>query len=354
MSRFLTSRRQSLVPYEPGEQPQDQQYVKLNSNESPFPPSPKAMAGAQKAIERMNIYPDPDGKMLRAKIAEHFNVSPDNVILSNGSDEVINFAYMAYCDEDCPAVSPDITYGFYPVFADINNVGFMEIPLEDDFSIDPAKYENAGGTIILANPNAQTGIALPLADIERIIKNNPDNVVVIDEAYVDFGAESCVPLTAKYDNLIVTQTLSKSRSLAGARLGFAIAPAELIRDLDTIRNSTNPYNISSMSLAAGEGVLDDEDYFITNCRSIIENRDFVSKELKKLGFVMTDSMANFILMKHPEIDGKWIYKKMKERGVLIRHFDEGKISQYNRVTIGSREQMEIFLKTLAGVLEEWK
>lgn len=352
MSKYISKKYASLIPYEPGEQPQDQQYVKLNTNESPFPPSAKAIVKANEALKKLQLYPDPDCKVLIEKIALHFGVSRKNVVLSNGSDEVLNFAFMAYCDEDCPAIFPDITYGFYPVFSDINRIPYKEIPLKDDFTIDIADYMNVDGTIFIANPNAHTGIALPVDAIEEIVKSNPDHVVVIDEAYVDFGAETCLPLAEKYDNVLVIQTLSKSRSMAGARLGFAIGNEELIQDLNTIRNSTNPYNINAMSMAAAIGVMDDEAYTEANCQTIIENRAYTVNALKEMGFELTDSIANFIFMKHPSVDGEYIYKTMKERGVLIRHFTKERIAQYNRVTIGSRKQMEKFIKVLGEILEE--
>lgn len=352
MSRFMSHRHSGMKPYVPGEQPQDQKYIKLNTNESPFPPSTKAMVKANEALNKLQLYPDPECRELAEKIALHFGIDRSNVILSNGSDEVLNFAYIAYCDSKNPAIFPDITYGFYPVFAETNNVPYKEIPLKEDFTIDINEYKNAGGTIIIANPNAHTGIALPVEQIEEVVKANPDNVVVVDEAYVDFGADSCISLTQKYENVIVIQTLSKSRSMAGARLGFAVANKDLIQDLNTIRNSTNPYNINAMTMAAGIGMMEDNDYTEKNCQTIIENREYTVKALKEMGFELTDSIANFIFMKHPTVDGEHIYKEMKKKGVLIRHFDKERIAQYNRVTIGSKGQMDTFLKVLQEVLEE--
>ncbi|MDO4870030.1 MAG: histidinol-phosphate transaminase [Bacillota bacterium] len=350
MSRFFSSRYDGLTPYEPGEQPQDQKYIKLNTNESPFPPSPKAVAAAREAAGRLQLYSDPDVRKLTRKLAEKFDVEPSNIIIGNGSDEILNFAFMAFCDEEVPAVFPDITYGFYPVFAEACGLQYVEMPLREDFSIDISDYFNAGGTVFIANPNAHTGVALSREQIEEIIRNNPDNVVVVDEAYVDFGAESCVDLINKYDNLLVIQTMSKSRSLAGARLGYGIANSQLITDMNTLRNSTNPYNINSMTMAAGEGVLEDEEYTAANCRAVMKNRDYTVNELKRLGFALTDSVGNFIFMKHPEIDGGYIYETMKSKGVLIRHFTKERICQYNRVTIGSRQQMERFIQTLEEII----
>lgn len=356
MSRFLSYRFADLEPYVPGEQPQDQQYIKLNTNESPYPASPKACERARDAIERLKLYPDPDCKALAESLAEYLagkygvQLTKDNVLLTNGSDEVLNFAFMAFCDEKTPAVFPDITYGFYPVFADMNGAPYREIPLTEDFRISPEDYAKAGGTLFIANPNAHTGIALSRDEVEGITESNRDKVVVVDEAYVDFGCESCVPLVEKYDNLLVTQTFSKSRSMAGARLGFGIAGREIISDLNTIRNSTNPYNINGMTMAAGIGVLEDDEYTMSNCRKIIENRQYTVSELKKLGFELTDSIANFVFMKHPDYDGGKLYEDLKKAGILVRHFTKERIAQYNRVTIGSREQMEAFINTLKEII----
>ena len=258
---------------------------------------------------------------------------------------------MAYCDDAHGAAFADITYGFYPVFAEINRVPYTEIPLKDDFSIAAEDYLGIHKTIFIANPNAPTGLALPAAEIARIAESNPDNVVVVDEAYVDFGAESCLPLTRKYDNLLVAQTFSKSRSMAGARLGVGIGNPKLIQDLNTIKYSTNPYNINSMTMAAGVGVLEDEEYTKKNCLAIQENRAFAVSELKKLGFTMPDSLANFIFVKHPDIDGETLYRELKARGVLVRHFTKPVIKDYNRITIGTREQMQTLLDTLNVILE---
>ena len=234
----------------------------------------------------------------------------------------------------------------------MNGVPYREIPLDPEFRINPEEYAKAGGTLFIANPNAHTGIALSREEIEGIIRSNPDNLVVVDEAYVDFGGESCIPLIEKYDNILVIQTFSKSRSMAGARLGFGAASRELIVDLNTIRNSTNPYNINALTMAAGVGVLEDEEYTRENCRKIIENRKYTDEELRRLGFELTDSTANFIFMKHPEYDGGQLYEDLKREGILVRHFTKERIAQYNRVTIGSSRQMEVFIDTLEKLLEE--
>lgn len=354
MSRFFSEKHLSLEPYVPGEQPKERKYVKLNTNESPFPPAPLALAYAKSVTGSLELYSDPELRDLCDVASSYFRVEKDEIIFTNGSDEILDFAFSAFCDEKHPAVFPDITYGFYPVFAEKYGVPYETVPLERDLSIDVEKYIGVGKTVFLANPNAPTGIALPLEDIERIVASNPDNVVVIDEAYVDFGARSAVKLIKKYDNLLVTQTFSKSRSLAGARLGMGFACKELIRDLNTLRYSTNPYNVNRVTENAGIGALLDDAYMKENCKKIIENREYTVSELKKLGFTLTDSKANFIFAKHPKIGGKELYLKLKERGVLVRHFEKERLFDYNRITIGSLEQMKRFIKETSEILEEVK
>lgn len=350
MSKFLSGKFASLTPYTPGEQPQDMQYVKLNTNESPFPPSESVVNAINEAAKRLNLYSDPECKKLVSKLAEVYGVEEENVIVSNGSDEVLNFAFMAFCDSEKGAAFPDISYGFYPVFAAVNNVPYCEIPLKDDFTIDIKDYFGCNKTIFIANPNAPTGIALSLDEIEQILINNKDSVVVIDEAYVDFGATSAVPLTKKYDNLLVTMTFSKSRSLAGGRLGFGIASKEIIKDLNTIRFSTNPYNVNSMTLAAGLATLNENEKVKENCKKIAETREYTKKALENLGFFVTDSLANFIFAKSDKVGGEELYLKLKSKGVLVRHFKLPKIKDFVRITIGTKEQMDIFIKTVEEIL----
>ncbi len=351
MSRFFSDKYRALTPYTPGEQPKDRQFVKLNTNESPYKPSPLAREYAAKAAEDLQLYCDIGCTALTAKLAGLYGVGRENILFTNGSDEALNFCFMAFCDSDHPAVFPDITYGFYPVFAALNGIPFEEIPLNADFSVNIGDYCGVHKTVFLANPNAPTGIALPLSDVERIVKSNPDSIVVADEAYVDFGAESAVSLIGKYDNLIVTQTFSKSRSLAGGRLGMAIGDASLIRDLNTVKFSTNPYNVNTLTQAAGLGALEDDGYFRHNCAEIIANRAYLTAELNKLGFITTDSSANFVFAKHPGFDGEQLYVQLKERGVLIRHFTLDRIRDFNRITVGTREQLEILLNNIKEILE---
>ena len=352
MSRFLTEKQRNLVPYTPGEQPKILNLIKLNTNESPYPPTAETVAAAEEEAKRLHLYPDPTCSSLCEAFAKRWGVDADEVIAVNGSDEILNFAFMAFCDETRPVVFPDITYGFYPVFADLNHVPYEEIPLEGDLSVDPKKYMGIGKNIFLANPNAPTGIALSVDVIEQIVKSNPDNLVVIDEAYVDFGGESCIPLIKKYDNLLVTQTFSKSRSMAGARLGFGIGCKELIRDLNTVRYSTNPYNINRMTMAAGIATLKNDDITAKNCKNIITTREETVAELTRMGFEITDSKANFIFAKHQKIDGKDLYLKLKDRGILVRHFDKERINQYNRITVGTPEQMKALTDAIKEILED--
>jgi len=352
MSGFLSKRLSSLIPYTPGEQPKMLDLIKLNTNESPFPPSPKAQKAAAEAAKRLELYPDPQCRRLTQAVASNLGLDPDQVLMTNGSDEILYFAFLAFCDSDTPAVMADITYGFYKVYADLCGVKKNVIPLKDDFTVDVDGFCNAEGTVFLANPNAPTGLLLPLCDVERILSSKPDRVVLVDEAYVDFGGESAIKLLDRYDNLIVTRTFSKSRSMAGARLGFGAASKELIGDLNTVKYSINPYNINSMTMAAGLGVMADEEYTLENCRSIISNREYTCAELKKMGFTLSDSKTNLIFCAHPDVDGSEIYSRLREKGILVRHFDQERIKNHNRITVGSLEQMQSLLKALEEILKE--
>ena len=352
MSRFFSEKYKALTPYTPGEQPKNRDFIKLNTNESPFPPSPRAQSYAKREAEMLELYSDPECTALVRQAAKSLGIKETEVVFTNGSDDVLNFAFMAFCDGGHPAAFPDITYGFYPVFAKLNGISYTEIPLQEDFTIRVEDYFGLNKTIFIANPNAPTGIALPLSDIEKIVAGNPDNVVVIDEAYVDFGGESAVSLINKYDNLLVTQTFSKSRSLAGGRLGMGIGCESLIRDLNTIRFSTNPYNINRMTMAAGVGALEDEDYFRANVRTILENRAWTTSALEKLGFEVLPSSANFVFAKSDKISGEDLYQKLKDRGILVRHFSSERLKDYNRITIGNLAQMTTLVDTITTILEE--
>ena len=353
MSKFLSRRFSSLVPYTPGEQPRDMEYVKLNTNESPFEPSPKVIeAVGSDEVKKLNLYPDPTGKALIKKLAETYCVEEENVFISNGSDDILNFSFMAFCDKEKGAAFPEISYGFYEVYADLYGVDYKKIPLKEDFSINISDYFSANRTVVIANPNAPTGLALSIAEVEEIVKANANDVVIIDEAYVDFGAESAVPLTKKYNNLIVVMTYSKSRSLAGGRLGFAIAHKDLISDLNTIKYSTNPYNINRLTMAAGIASLEDAEYYKACNKNTAEVREYTKKELEKRGFVLTDSKANFLFVKCDKIGGETYYLSLKSKGVLVRHFKNDKIKDYVRITIGTKEQMDILLSKTDEILSE--
>ena len=350
MSRFFSTKYEKLKPYVPGEQPQDRRYIKLNTNESPYPPSPLAVSMAQEEARKMQLYSDPDCRSLKKAASEILGFSERELIFTNGSDEILNFAFMAFCDEGHPAAFPDITYGFYPVFAALNKVPYREIPLKEDFTLNLQDYLGTSETLFIANPNAPTGIALPPDQLEDIISSNPDRIVVVDEAYVDFGGESAAPLIRKYENLLVTRTFSKSCSLAGARLGIGIACEALIRDLETIRFSTNPYNVNRMTMAAGVGALRDTAYFQENLRKIADTRRWTEEALSALGFTVLPSSANFVFAKHASAGGEELYLKLKEQGILVRHFGLPRIRDYLRITIGSREEMETLADALRKIL----
>ncbi len=352
MSRFFSSTHEALVPYVPGEQLNDKKYIKLNTNESPYPPSSEVLKAVSKEADRLMLYPDPDCRELVRRLSENLGVDERCVVVTNGSDEILNFAFLAFSDAEHPVVFPDLTYGFYSVFAGLYNLPFEEIPLDENFNIRVQDYIAINKNIFIANPNAPTGIALPLSDIERIVKSNSKNVVVIDEAYVAFGTESAVALIEKYDNLLVTRTFSKSRSMAGARLGFGVGNSELIADINTLRYSTNPYNINRMTMAAGIATLDTNGYYLENCKKIEKTRAFVTERLEALGFTVLPSKANFLFAKSPDVSGADLYFKLRERGILVRHFVKERIKDFVRVTIGTDEQMETFIKAVSDIIKE--
>ncbi len=353
MSRYFSAKYSALEPYTPGEQPQNmERLIKLNTNESPFPPSERSLSYARENTRSLNLYSDPNCVGLTRKIAETYGVEPDMVLATNGSDEILNFAFMAFTDKDNPALFADITYGFYPVFAQLNGSPYQTIPLKEDFSLDIDDYIGRKGTVFIANPNAPTGMALPKSEIERLVAADTGRVVVVDEAYVDFGGESCIDLTMKYQNVLVCQTFSKSRSFAGGRLGYGIGSKELIADLNTIKYSTNPYNINSMTAAMGIGILEDQGYYSANCRVIMENRDYTVQALRELGFTVLDSKANFIFVSSDAIEGGDYYRRLKDWGILVRHFDKERLSNWCRVSIGTRESMQALVEATARMLEE--
>ena len=353
MSKFLSKEASRLAPYTPGEQPQDQQYVKLNTNESPFPPSPKVVKAISRAeLLKLNLYSDPTCGQLVQALAKRYELQPENVITGNGSDEILAFAFRAFCGEGKPLAYADITYGFYKSQVALFGLKAKVIPLREDFTLNVDDYMDFPGTIVIANPNAPTGIALPLSEVEKIIASNPDRVVVIDEAYVDFGGESAAGLIDQYDNLLVVMTYSKSRSMAGARLGFALASRPIIQDLEKIKYSTNPYNVNRLTLKLGEAAVDSDAYFRDNAKKIMATREKTAKALRALGFTLPDSKANFLFVKKEGLDGGLLYQKLKDRGILIRHFSDPRIAQYNRVTVGTDEEMEAFLEGVKEIMAE--
>ena len=353
MSRFLSPALSAVTPYTPGEQPQDQQYIKLNTNESPYLPSPRVVAAVSEAeVEKLRLYSDPACADLLKAAAAHFGLQPDQIMPGNGSDENLFFALRAFCDEQHPLAYADITYGCYGVWCGLMHIPSHIIPLKEDFTLDPKDYYGLNQTIVLANPNAPTGIALPRAEIEGILKANPNNVVIVDEAYVDFGGESCVPLIDRYENLLVVQTFSKSRQLAGARLGLAMGNAKLIADLNRVKFSLNPYNINRLTLKAGQAALEDTAYFEKTRAAIMDTRAWTMQQLTDRGFTVLDSRANFVFASTNRISGGKLYKKLKKNGILVRHFDAPRIENWLRITIGTPEQMQIFLNTLDKIMEE--
>ena len=347
MSRFFTESLKALQPYVPGEQPQDMQYIKLNTNESPFPASPKAVAAINgEEVSRLYLYSDPDCKALIAAIAKRYGLQPEQVTVGNGSDEVLWFALRAFCDENTPLAYNDITYGCYKTWCSMLNVPSKILPLQEDYSVNLSLYRGLDSTIMITNPNAPTGLCLSTVQIEEVLQQHPDHVVIVDEAYVDFGGESCVGLIDKYDNLLVVQTCSKSRSLAGARLGFAMGNAELISDLNRIKFSFNPYNVNRLTCLAGIAAMEDEEYFQTCTRTVARTREKTAAALKTMGFTLTDSKANFLFAESSRIPGGELYRKLKEKGILVRHFDKPRLENRLRITVGSEQQMEALLTAL--------
>ena len=352
MSKFLSPTLAAVTPYTPGEQPQDQQYIKLNTNESPYLPSPAVIAAvSEHEVEKLRLYSDPACADLLKAAAAHFGLQPEQIMPGNGSDENLFFALRAFCDADHPLAYADITYGCYGVWCGLMHIPSHIIPLKEDFTLDPKDYYGLNQTIVLANPNAPTGIALPRAEIEGILKANPNNVVIVDEAYVDFGGESCVPLIDQYENLLVVQTFSKSRQLAGARLGLAMGNAKLIADLNRVKFSLNPYNINRLTLKAGQAALEDTAYFEKTRTAVMDTRAWTMQQLTDRGFTVLDSRANFVFASTGRINGGELYKELKKSGILVRHFDAPRIENWLRITIGTPEQMQALMDAVDKILE---
>ena len=352
MSRYLSPTLQDLVPYTPGDIPRRRSVLKLNTNENPYPPPTPVIEAVRRVADRLQLYPDPNCLKLRQAAAEYYELEPDQIMAGNGSDENLFFALRAFCDAGRPLARPDVTYDCYGVWCGLMHIPQHIIPLEKDFTLDPARYYDLNETIVIANPNAPTGLALPPEAIGEIAARNPDGVVIVDEAYVDFGARSCVPLIRDHENLLVVQTFSKSRQMAGARLGFAMGNKELIADLERVRNSLNPYNVNQMTQAAGIASLQCEGYFRETCRQVIETREWAAQELVRRGFVVTDSRANFLFARTPKMLSRVLFRELRQRAVLVRYFDEPRTEHWLRITVGTKEQMEILLQRLDKILKE--
>ncbi len=352
MSRFLLQRHEGLNVYAPGEQPEDfSKFIKLNTNELPYPPSPKVIeAVSVREVKKLNLYPALEGESLKSKLAALNGISRENIFLSNGSDEILSFAFLAFFADGAKVAFADVTYGFYKVYARLYGSDAYIIPLGGAFKLDANDYNGIGKNIVIANPNAPTGLFIPVVDIEKIVRGNPHSLVIIDEAYIDFGGESASRLIKKYDNLIVVQTFSKSRSLAGARLGFAMGQKSLIDDLNKIKYSTNPYNVNRLTLIAGEAAVDDAVYYKGCCEKTAETRDYLTVKLREAGFEVLDSKANFIFAKPCGIAARELYLKLKENGILIRYFEQDRIKEYVRISVGTAAQTEILISKIKKLI----
>jgi histidinol-phosphate aminotransferase len=347
MSRFWSDFVHKLEPYVPGEQPRGANLVKLNTNENPFGPSPKVIdAIRMAATDRLRLYPVPDGGPLRQAIASYHKVDSSNVFVGNGSDEVLAHVFFGLFKHPQPILFPDITYSFYPVYCQLYDIDSQMVPLAEDFSLNIADYQRANGGIIFPNPNAPTGRLLALSDIEALLKINTGSVVVVDEAYIDFGGESAIPLTQQYPNLLVTQSLSKSRSLAGMRIGFAIGHADLIEALFRVKDSFNSYPLDSLAIAAGVAAFEDRAYFEDCRQTVIAERELVSQAMQEMGFEVLPSAANFVFARHPQHDAKQLAAALREKGIIIRHFNKPRIDQFLRITIGTHTENQLLLSEL--------
>ena len=348
MSQFWSPLVRTLTPYVPGEQPKIAGLIKLNTNENPYPPSPAVMAAMHEVTaDSLRLYPDPDSSVLKQTLADYHDVQPNEIFVGNGSDEVLAFVFMALLKHPSPLLFPDITYSFYPVYARLFGIDYDEVPLNDAMEIDIADYlkRDAGG-IIFPNPNAPTGIPLPLSKIETLLKAKPDTVVVVDEAYVDFGGESAMSLVHTYPNLLVVRTFSKSRSLAGLRVGFAVGNPVLIEGMERVKNSFNSYPMDRIAVAGAIASYGDDAYFRKTVQAIVESREQMTAELEQLGFAVLPSCANFIFARHPTIPAEQLAAGLRERAIIVRHFKHPRIDQYLRISIGNPEECRLLTQTL--------
>lgn len=340
-----------VIPYVPGEQPKQEGIIKLNTNENPYPPAPEV----ERLLKEMDysalrLYPDTDAGELTGELAAYYGLKPSQIFVGVGSDDVISMAFLTFFNSDKPILFPDITYSFYDVWADLYRIPYRLCPLDNDFRINPDDYRQENGGIIFPNPNAPTGVLEPVDMIEEILKANSESVMIVDEAYIDFGGESCLPLLSRYENLLVVQTFSKSRSMAGMRIGFAMGNEKLIHCLHDVKFSFNSYTMNLPAQMLGAQSVRNRAYFTQTCEKIIQTREWVKTELKKLDFVFPDSRANFIFAAHRHMSGAAIFAALRERGIYVRHWDKPRIGDYLRITIGTREEMERLLKALAEIV----
>lgn len=350
MSKFWSPFVKDLVPYVPGEQPKLAKLVKLNTNENPYGPSPKAIAAMQAEVnDNLRLYPDPNSDRLKQAVADYYGVQTAQVFVGNGSDEVLAHAFHGLFQHGQPLLFPDISYSFYPVYCGLYGIDSVQVPLDEQFQIRVEDYVRPNGGIIFPNPNAPTGCALGLDAIERLLKANSDTVVLVDEAYIDFGGETAISLVDKYPNLLVSQTLSKSRSLAGLRVGIAVGHPDLIEALERIKNSFNSYPLDRMAIAGAAAAFADKAYFKQTCQQVIDNREVVVAGLEKLGFAVLPSAANFVFARHPEKDAATLAAGLREQGVIVRHFKQQRIAQFLRITIGTPEQNQALLEALQSL-----
>lgn len=351
MSQFWSQRVHELDPYVPGEQPKDQRYIKLNTNECPYPPSDKVLQAIHQATdESLRLYPDPNGDVLKQAVAEFYTVQPEQVFVGNGSDEVLAHIFQALLKQDKPLLFPDISYSFYPVYSNLYEIEAQRIPLDEVYGIVLDDYPTENGGIIFPNPNAPTGKPVELAEIEALLQRNTHSVVVVDEAYVDFGAETAIALVDKYPNLLVVQTLSKSRSLAGLRVGFAVGHKDLIEALERVKNSFNSYPLCRLSLAGATAAMQDKAYFEWMTQKIVTTRTYVTERLQDLGFTVVPSATNFVFARPPQGNAEAVYLALKEQGILVRYFNKPRINEYLRITIGTEEEMQAFLKQATDIV----
>lgn len=352
MSKYWSKNIKKVSPYVPGEQPKDKKYIKLNTNENPYPPSQKAMKAISKAVnESLRLYPDPTCDSFRNTLAQYYHLNTSEVFVGNGSDELLAFSFMAFFNPGDTIIFPDITYSFYKVYSSMFQVNYRLTPLDDEFNIPVEEFLAENDGIVLANPNAPTGKALPIESIRRILEKNTEKVVIIDEAYVDFGGQSSVELINEFDNLLVIGTLSKSRALAGLRVGFALGNEQLIEGLERVKNSVNSYTLDRLALVGAEEAIKDHEYFCEIRDKIINTRERVSNTLLALGFKVIESKANFVLICHPKISGKLLFERLKDDNILVRHFNLPRIDNFLRVSIGSDDEMDIFCQRAKKIIE---